>query len=125
MAYCGAKLLFDVLFTDASFAPLTVMLYDRSKIIQNTCDLCGMAAIGEIFRLMGGLCLKENIEKLQLMVQKVGELVEPTKNQVDAMCGAMESMREGVMTIVHKLDHLHDVSGKGRNEPMKLMTNSA
>ena len=69
--------------------------------------------------------MKENIEKLQLMVQKVGELVEPTKNQVDAMCGAMESMREGVMTIVHKLDHLHDVSGKGRNESMKLMSTSS
>ena len=68
--------------------------------------------------------MKENIEKLQLMVQKVGELVEPTRGHVEEMLGAMEVMKEAVMSVVYKLDHLHDVSGKGRNESMKLMSTS-
>ena len=53
MASCGASDLSDVSFTDSSFLPLTSNWNERSKIIRNFRDLCGIAAIGEIFRFRG------------------------------------------------------------------------
>ena len=69
--------------------------------------------------------MAENIEKVQALVQKVGEIVQPTKDHVVAMLGAVEMMREAVMTVVGKLDNLHDVSAKGRSESLGVMTSSA
>ena len=57
MACWGASALFDVSFTEANLAPFMVRLKDRSKIMQKSQDLCGIAAKGDIFKLIGGLCL--------------------------------------------------------------------
>jgi hypothetical protein len=42
-------------FTDGIQVLLMLMPYDKSKIIQNLQLLWGMAAIGEIFKFLGGL----------------------------------------------------------------------
>jgi hypothetical protein len=46
--------------TNGSHFPLTLTPYDKSRIIQICQLLCGMAAIGEIFRVLGGLALMES-----------------------------------------------------------------
>ena len=57
MACWGASALFDVSFTESSLVPFIVRLNDRSRIIRKSQDLCGIAAKGDTFKLIGGLCL--------------------------------------------------------------------
>ena len=57
VASCGARALFEESLTDFRRVWLTFSLKDRSRIILNCLDLWGMAAMGEIFRFDGGLCL--------------------------------------------------------------------
>ena len=58
-ACCGASALLDALLTERSLLLLTRNLYNRSRIVQNFFNLCGIAAMGEIFRFGGGFCLME------------------------------------------------------------------
>ena len=57
MASCGARAFFEESLTDCRRVWLTLISKDRSSIILNCLDLWGMAAMGEIFRFAGGLCL--------------------------------------------------------------------
>ena len=57
IACCGARCLSELSLTDPSLLPFTAISKDRSKIIQKSLDLCGIAAIGEILKFFGGLCL--------------------------------------------------------------------
>jgi hypothetical protein len=57
IACCGAFALSDASFTDSNRFPFSSNLNDRSRIILIFCDLCGIAAIGDIFRFGGILSL--------------------------------------------------------------------
>jgi hypothetical protein len=56
-ACCGAFALSDASFTDSNLFPFSSNLNDRSRIILNVRDLCGIAAIGDIFSFGGRLSL--------------------------------------------------------------------
>jgi hypothetical protein len=57
IACCGAFVLLDASFTDSNLFPFSSNLNDRSRIIRNFRDLCGIAAIGDIFSFGGRLFL--------------------------------------------------------------------
>ena len=57
MECCGARILSDVSFTVWSGFLLTLSANAMSRIILYVHDLCGIVAIGLIFRLAGGVCL--------------------------------------------------------------------
>ena len=65
--------------------------------------------------------MSENIEKVQVLVQRVGEIAQPTRDHVVAMVGAVESMREAVMTIVGKLGELHDAAAERQRQCRRRM----
>jgi hypothetical protein len=54
---CGAFVLSDASSTDSNLFPFSSNLNDWSIIIRNFCDLCGIAAIGDIFSFGGRLSL--------------------------------------------------------------------
>ena len=56
---CGTSALLDALLTDWSLLLLTFNAYEKSRIMQNSLDMCGIAAMGEFFRFGGGLYLIE------------------------------------------------------------------
>ena len=56
MAFCGASL-FVALFTDGICLPFSLSWKDRSRMARYFLDLCGIIAIGEIFRFGGMLFL--------------------------------------------------------------------
>jgi hypothetical protein len=57
IACCEAFALSDASFTDTNRFPFSSNLNDRSRIILNFCDSCGIAAIGDIFSFGGRLSL--------------------------------------------------------------------
>ena len=57
MACCGASDLSEASLTEVRGLPLIQRMNDRSRIMRNNQDLCGMAVIGLIFKLAGGLSL--------------------------------------------------------------------
>jgi hypothetical protein len=57
IACCGAFALSEASFTDSNLFPFSSNLNDRSRIIRNFRDLCGIAAIGDIFSFGGRLSL--------------------------------------------------------------------